>query len=225
MSPSSFPSSPHAPPPTSPAPAGVVLPPRALAGTASATLTYLSLLLAHDRPRGRMCLPDPGNALAVRPSLVPGGGLGLYAAGRRPLPRGTVLGTYPGVLRPAGAFYGGKCRRFPNALSYSWRFTDDAYVIDPTDDGGELRDTCVGGGSGAPLSTLLFSTLFRFGGTSTALCRINEPPIGAGGCSVSAREDLDRREVTFSLVRDVVPGQELYLDYGPGYDRSGYGRR
>ena len=161
---SSFPSSPHAPPPTSPAPAGVVLPPRALAGTASATLTYLSLLLAHDRPRGRMCLPDPGNALAVRPSLVPGGGLGLYAAGRRPLPRGTVLGTYPGVLRPAGAFYGGKCRRFPNALSYSWRFTDDAYVIDPTDDGGELRDTCVGGGSGAPLSTLLFSTLLGGGG-------------------------------------------------------------
>jgi len=138
---------------------------------------------------------------------------------------GTVLGTYPGVLRPARAFYDGKCMRHPNAVSYSWRFTDDAYVIDPTDDVGEMRDVCLGGGSGAPLSTLLFSTLFGFGGTSTALCRINEPPLGAGGCSVSARENLDKREVVFELVRDVLPGQELYLDYGPGYDRSGYGRR
>ena len=42
---------------------------------------------------------------------------------------------------------------------------------------------------------------------------------------MSAREDLDRREVVFELVRDVAPGQELYMDYGPGYDRSGYGRR
>jgi hypothetical protein len=197
--------------------------PNALAGTASATLTYLSLLFAYDRPRGRIYLPGFENSLVVKPSQVPNGGLGLHA--NRYMAGGTILGTYPGVLRPARSFYDGKCVRFPNAVSYSWRFTDDAYVIDPTDDMGEMRDVCLGGGSGAPLSTLLFSTLFRFGGTSTALCRINEPPIGAGGCSVSAREDLDRREVTFSLVRDVVPGQELYLDYGPGYDRSGYGRR
>jgi hypothetical protein len=199
---------------------------RILAGAASAAATYLSLLFAHDRPRGRTFLPDPGSHLVVRPSLVPNGGLGLFAG--RPMPGGTPLGTYPGVVRPAGAFLGGKCRAHPGAERYSWTFADGAYVIDPTDGGGELRDVCLGGGGpggvGAPLSALLFATLFRPAGVSTALCRINEPPRGVGGCSVRAREDLARREVTFELVRDVEPGQELYLDYGPSYDRSGYGR-
>ena len=155
-------------------------------------------------------------------SGVPNGGMGLFAT--EEMRCGTMLGTYPGVLRPANAFYDGKCRRYPNAIGYSWRFTDNAYVIDPTDDVGEVRDFCRGGGSGVPLSSLFFSTILRSWGVSTALCRINEPPVGAGGCSVTARENLDTREVHFELTRDVYPGQELYLDYGLDYDRSGYGR-
>lgn len=30
-------------------------------------------------------------------------------------------------------------------------------------------------------------------------------------------------EVIFSLERGVVAGEELFLDYGPMYERSGYG--
>ena len=73
-----------------------------------------------------------------------------------------------------------------------------------------------------PLSNTVFASLLRFLGVSTMLCRINEPPIGAGGCSVNARENLATREVVFELVQDVVTGQELYLDYGLDYDRTGY---
>lgn len=190
------------------------------AAFASTTLTYLSLLLAYDRPRGSLAVPDPDSTLSIRPSNVPGAGLGLFAS--RPLPAGTVLGTYPGVIRPAAAFYDGKCRRHPNAVGYSWRFTDSRYVIDPTDCEGEIQDVCIGG-SDVPLSYATFGAFFAFLGVNTALCRINEPPIGAGGCNVSARENLDRREVVFQLVQDVSAGQELYLDYGLDYDRSRYG--
>ncbi|KAL3809700.1 hypothetical protein ACHAXA_004251, partial [Cyclostephanos tholiformis] len=143
---------------------------------------------------------------------VPNAGLGLYATST--MTCGTLLGTYPGVLRPARSFHDGKCRTYPNAVSYSWMFADGAYVIDPTDECGELRDVCRGGNPNVPLSSLIFSTVLRSWGVSTALCRINEPPMGAGGCSVTAREDLGTREVYLELTRDVSPGQELYLDYG-----------
>ena len=71
------------------------------------------------------------------------------------------------------------------------------------------------------MSNFFFSLL---GGKNTALCRINEPPIGAGGCNVGARENLDKREVVFTTLRDIFAGEELYLDYGLDYDRSGYGQ-
>lgn len=107
-------------------------------------------------------------------------------------------------------------------MAYSWRFTDNKFVIDPTDSQGNIQNTCFGG-SNVPLSNEVLSSLLRFLSVSTALCRINEPPIGGGGCSVSARENLEKREVVFELIQDVVAGQELYLDYGLDYDRSGYG--
>lgn len=188
-----------------------------IAASVSATATYLFLLASFDRPRG--CLAILENSLLVQPSRV--AGLGLFAA--RFLPKGTVLGTYPGVLRPAQAFYDGKCRQFPAAVYYSWRFNDNRYVIDPTDSRGEIQNVCYGGTSGVPLSNTAFRTVFRFLSVNTALCRINEPPIGAGGCNVSARETPGKREVVFTLVQDVYEGQELYLDYGLDYDRSSYG--
>jgi len=112
---------------------------------------------------------------------------------------------------------------YPNAVGYSWRFTDSQYIIDPTDSTGEIQNVCFGGSTGVPLSNAVFGTVFRFLGVSTALCRINEPPIGGGGCNVSAKEDLERREVVFTLIQDVYVGQEFYLDYGLDYDRSRYG--
>ena len=87
-----------------------------------------------------------------------------------------------------------------------------------------MQDVCFGGSDEVPFSNVIFSTLLQSLRVSTALCRINEPPIGVGGCSVSARENLENREVVFELIQDVVLGQELYLDYGLTYDRSAYGR-
>ena len=192
-----------------------------LAAFASATLTYISLLAIFDRPRGSITLPNAQNTLLIQQSRVPNAGLGLFVT--QSLPRGTILGTYPGVIRPAQTFYDGKCRQFPQAVGYSWRFTDSKYIIDPTDSKGEIQDFCLGGSTEVPLSNVIFTYLLGFWRVNTALCRINEPPIGAGGCNVSARENLGKREVVFELVQDVVAGQELYLDYGLDYDRSMYG--
>ncbi|KAL7524730.1 hypothetical protein ACHAXR_000692 [Thalassiosira sp. AJA248-18] len=153
--------------------------PQTLAASASATLTYISLLAYFDRPRGSLDIPDPQSTLVVQQSRVPGAGLGLFATTY--IPRGTVLGTYPGVLRPAEAFYNGKCRQYPQAVGYSWRFTDSKFVIDPTDSQGEIQGFCLGGSS-VPLSNAVFGTLLQFLRVDTMLCRINEPPIGAGGC-------------------------------------------
>lgn len=127
------------------------------------------------------------------------------------------------MIRPTNTFYDVKCRQYPQAIGYSWRFTDSKYIIDPTDNNGEIQNVCYGGSSEVPLSNIIFPTLLSFWNVNTALCRINEPPIGAGGCNVSAKENLDKREVIFELIQDVVTGQELYLDYGLDYDRSRYG--
>ena len=192
-----------------------------LAAISSATVTYLSLITYFDRPRGHLSIPDPQSNLIIQQSNVPGAGLGLFA--RQSLLKGTILGTYAGVLRPASTFYDGKCRQFPQAIGYSWRFTDSKYIIDPTDSNGEIQNVCFGGSSEVPFSNLVFTTLLRFWNTDTMLCRINEPPIGAGGCNVSAKENLEKRDVVFELIQDVYAGQELYLDYGLDYDRSRYG--
>lgn len=195
--------------------------PQVLTEFASAAMTYLSLIAYFDRPRGSLTIPNVESTLQVRPSHVPNAGLGLFTT--QSLSKGTILGTYPGVLRPANTFYDGKGRNFPQAIGYSWRFTDNKYVIDPTDSQGNIQDVCLGGSSEVPFSNTIFSTIFQTWKVNTALCRINEPPIGVGGCNVSARENLDTREVVFELIQDVVPGQELYLDYGLTYDRSMYG--
>ena len=192
--------------------------PQIIAASASATLTYLFLLLTFDRPRGRLIIPDASNSLVIQPSRVPNGGLGLFVS--KSYPEGTVLGTYPGVLRPADVFYNTKCRLYPKAVGYSWRFTDSKYVIDPTDEYGDIQNVCFGGSDA--LSNVAFKTMLSFMRVSTELTRINEPPVGFGGCNVSARENLDKREVVFTLCRDVVAGEELFLDYGLDYDRTGY---
>ncbi len=189
--------------------------PKVLTAASSAALSYFSLIAYFDRPRGSLAIPEAESTLQVRQSRVPNAGLGLFT--NRSLSRGTILGTYPGVLRPANAFYNGKGRSFPEAVGYSWRFTDNKYVIDPTDSQGNIQDVCLGGSSEVPFSISFFSVFFQMWRVNTALCRINEPPIGVGGCNVSARENLETREVVFEIIQDVVSGQELYLDYGLTY--------
>ncbi len=192
-------------------------------------LTYFGFVFATDRPRGLLGVPliDGNNnmdgCLKVAPSNVPGAGLGLFAS--QSMPKGTVLGTYPGVVLPLGQHSASsKVRNCPECASYIWRFTDNQYVIDPTDHGdGNLKELCKGGNPSQPLSVPLFNILSALGicGVSTALCRINEPPKGAD-VNVVTEEDLGTRTVTFCLERDVYQGEELHIDYGLTYDRSGY---
>jgi hypothetical protein len=146
-------------------------------------------------------------------------GLGVFATTH--LPKGTVLGTYPGVLIPLNQWNMGKLRNYPACESYIWRFSDNQFVIDPTNAVGELESYTRGGNSNMPGSNLLFQTLLFWLSVPTTLCRINEPPIGKD-VNVITDEDLDRRCVTFLLERDVVPGEELFVDYGLTYDRSMY---
>jgi hypothetical protein len=192
--------------------------PETILQVASATISYIGLVAYFDRPRGRLDV-DP-SYLQVRDSQVPGAGLGLYTT--QSMTKGTVLGTYPGVVVPLQANME-KFRQNPQCETYIWRFTDNERVVDPTNmQTGNLEDFCGGGTLHTPGSTLLFQTLFRAWNVPTTLARINEPPIGMD-CNVDSEQDLSKRHVTFFLSRDVVQGEELFMDYGIYYDRSFYG--
>eukprot|EP00957_Ditylum_brightwellii_P156632 11921430-Ditylum_brightwellii.AAC.1 len=66
----------------------------------SASATYLTFITYYDRPCGEIFVPD--DVLVAGPSQIPDAGLGLYTTCA--LPMGTILGTYPGVIRPAKNF-------------------------------------------------------------------------------------------------------------------------
>jgi len=197
----------------------------------SALVTYFGFVAVNDRPRGYLAVPletdspqQQQGCLCVQPSTVPGAGLGLFVT--QDLPKGTVLGTYAGVILPLQQHSASsKLRDHPGCLTYIWRFTDNQFVIDPTSsEDGSLPDFCKGGNPSQPLSVAFFGFLQTLGilpKTSTALCRINEPPIGRD-VNVVTTEDLVERTVTFRLERNVLAGEELHIDYGLTYDRTGY---
>lgn len=189
-----------------------------LAQITSAAMTYLGLVAYFDRPRGKLSLDE--SFFESKASQVEGAGLGLFIT--KPLPEGTILGTYPGVVRPAAKFMN-KYNKLDDAGAYAWRFTDNLDYIDPTDSNGTLYDFCKGGTDDYPLSNWLHETILKPLHVSTILARINEPPIGGPGCNVRSEENLETREVVFSLSRDVYPGDELFMDYGITYDRTSYG--
>jgi hypothetical protein len=186
---------------------------------ASAGLTYFGFVAVTDRPRGRLKVPEA--MLQIKESMVPGAGMGLYLT--RDLPGGTVLGEYPGVVLPLAQHAASrKMQQAPLSEAYIWRFSDNQYIIDPTDEQGILQDFCRGGNPSTPLSVGMFATVLSFVTVPSALCRINEPPKGRD-VNVITEEDLLARKVTFCLERDCYAGEELFIDYGLSYDRSCYG--
>jgi hypothetical protein len=196
--------------------------PSVLRATASAVVTYVGIVAYLDRPRGTLRVVE-NEQVRVQQSTVPGAGLGLFVA--TDLPRGTVLGTYPGVVIPL-VQHTRKLREFPACEGYIWRFSDNQMVIDPTNQRGELEEIVVGGNPSQPGSVFLFeSILSKLSATQaspTILCRINEPPRGKD-VNVVTREDIEKRTVSFELERVVYRGEELFIDYGLSYDRSRYG--
>jgi len=184
---------------------------------ASALSSYVGIITVIDRPRGELLCPE---SIQIRLSTVPGAGLGLFAT--KDIPKQTRLGTYPGVVLPLQQNLS-KLRQFPACEGYIWRFSDNRAVIDPTNSVGVLDDDVVGGNPSLPGSVLLFETVVsKFRTVPTTLCRINEPPKGFD-VNVVTDEDLEKRCVVFTVERDVVAGEELFIDYGLSYDRSMYG--
>ncbi|KAL3943000.1 MAG: hypothetical protein SGBAC_002907 [Bacillariaceae sp.] len=183
---------------------------------ASAVTTYFGFIAVADRPRGQLLVgPD---CLEVKQSTVPGAGLGCYAA--TTMRKDTTIGTYPGVVVPLTQNLG-KLRAYPQCEGYIWRFSDNKFVIDPTNSVGDIQDFCKGGNPSMPLSQVIFNSVLSFVQVPTTVCRINEPPKGRD-VNVITDEDRESRTVTFILERDVYEGEELFIDYGLSYDRSMY---
>jgi hypothetical protein len=182
---------------------------------ASGAATYLGFVAYSDRPQGKL-LVNP-EYLEIKESQIPGAGLGLYLT--ETLPKDTVLGTYPGVVIPLVQNLD-KLRQYPQCEGYVWRFSDNKFVIDPTNAVGDT-DFFVGGGNPSMLLSRQLFSLLSFLKVPTTLCRINEPPKGRD-VNVVTNEDVPSRSVTFCLERDVYAGEELFIDYGLSYDRSRY---
>ena len=98
------------------------------------------------------------------------------------------------------------------ARSYIWRL-DSGQVIDPTNEDGRLEER-------VPWQLPLGLRVPLALGPSTILARINEP--GRFGDTNVITVDRDGSRLDFVLERAVTAGEELFLDYGPYYDRTGY---
>eukprot|EP00961_Rhodomonas_salina_P106126 1429299-Rhodomonas_salina.1 len=207
--------------------------------TSSALISSLVFIAYEGRPRGGLQIDS--DLLEVRQSSVKDAGVGLFA--RQDLPAETCLGSYPGRLWPAGIWLRFKGAtiwdaaqttsrerelRQIKARSYVWKL-ENGNIIDPTTSDGELPE-------------------FVGSEVSTMLCRINEPSSGFDTNVITAEmgdelvfkvtsplgvcnEILPSWRVqrpfltwclNFKLERDVRQGEELFLDYGPFYDRTGY---
>jgi hypothetical protein len=196
----------------------------------SAGLAYGACIAVFDRPRGQLLLPNDGGTpyLQVRPSSVPGAGRGVFVTAPR-IPQGTPLGTYPGVVLPLTNQLP-KLQRYPHCETYVWRFSDSRYIIDPTNAEGRLEDVSYGGNLATWGSVWFHQQLLPklpwYNFPTTLLCRINEPPKAGRffDVNVVTVEDLEARTVTFVAERDIYENEELFIDYGISYDRSGYGR-
>lgn len=141
----------------------------------------------------------------VRQSSVEG--RGVFAV--QPIAEGTVIGAYPGRPRSAPQM-AAKCEAAPGARSYAFR-TRSGMLLDPTDFAGRP--------SNAPAPGLPWPP------AACTLAYVNEPPRGAGGTNVTVEDDpRDSDGLLCVAARDVHSGEEIYMDYGPIYDRTSYGR-
>jgi len=185
--------------------------------TAASSLTGLALvLLLETRPHGRVTLTE--DALVVKPSTIPQAGLGLFAA--VDIPAGTEIGRYAGSLWPQGLWLRWKGAKLGDVLStapsseqlaiqqrareYIWRLSN-GNVLDPTDSDGTLLDHV--------------PYILPWVKVSTKLSRMNEPSLGRD-VNVVTEEDGD--SLVMKAEFDIGAGEELFVDYGPFYDRDKY---
>lgn len=130
-------------------------------------------------------------------------GQGVFA--KVDIPSGTVLGAYPGRARtPAQVVR--KVQHAPSTKGFVFLNGQGLY-LDPTDASGAVSSRP---GPGLPWLAI-----------DPTLAFMNEPQPGRG-VNVSILDEGSVREVRFVAAQDMQEGDELYIDYGGQYDRSGY---
>ena len=177
-----------------------------LRDAATATQNALILLfgvgyiLNERRPRGNA----KTDLVEIRRSSVPKANLGVFT--RTFVPKGTVLGTYPGFARDPEDALRSKVSDAAreSAKRYMWMIADDL-VLDPTNEQGQLE-----------LEIPYLSGLYR---ANTLMARINEPPPRAD-CNLITR--VSGVQVELVAERDLFADEELFIDYGSLYDRRDY---
>lgn len=133
----------------------------------------------------------------------PVAGQGLFATVN--IPKGQVLGAYPGVPRSADSMLQ-KASVAPNCKRYVFQ-TDSHVWLDPTDSAGLLVNS--------PNSSILS---WKWDAT---MAYVNEPPAGHA-VNVEIVDGVSTLDLIFKATCDIPAGTELFLDYGRTYDRSSY---
>lgn len=165
----------------------------------------VALELYQERPRGWV---NEAIVEAAPSTLGPQAGRGLFALAD--IPKGTTIGEYPGVIIPKAAWVARKEGEAAVVLAsrYAWTLADGASVLDPTLPSGDLPEVLVALGG-----------LIR---KPTLLALVNEPPVGV---DVNLLPTVTAESVAFVAERDIYQGEELWIDYGPMYNRAHYRRR
>jgi hypothetical protein len=172
------------------------------------TIGALAFAISETRPSGNL---DQPALLEIKTSSLTDAGLGVFVVEN--CQKGTVLGQYPGRIWADHSWlkFKGPPEVQARARTYIWRL-DNGNVIDPTNADGLLEET-------VPWILPFGFRLPLPGAPPTVLARINEP--GRLGDTNVCTEERDG-SLLFVLERTVSAGEELFLDYGPYYDRTGY---
>lgn len=160
-----------------------------------AALLALLLLVFQQRPRG-WC-----NHTFVKVAQSQTAGQGVFA--NRDISQGTVIGAYPGVPCTTERMLQ-KATIAPNCKRYVFQTTSNVW-LDPTDSRGELTGQ-------SPFPGWNFDVSMAY---------MNEPPVGQS-VNVQIVDGKDDLDLMFQTSCDISAGDELFLDYGSRYDRSGY---
>ena len=134
-------------------------------------------------------------------------GLGAFARTR--IAAGTILGGYPGRPR-LPIDMRAKCEQAPRAVEYAMQIPEwrGGGYLDPTDASGDP--------SGYPQPGLPWPVDINI-----ILTRVNEPPPGRT-TNVRIEDGRSAADMLFVTTSEVMEGEELFIDYGTDYNRSGY---
>jgi len=135
-------------------------------------------------------------------------GLGAFA--RTSIAAGTILGAYPGRPRlPLDMM--AKCKQAPGAVEYAMQIPEwrGGGYLDPTNALGVPSEQPSGPGIPWPVDV------------NITLTRFNEPPPGRT-TNTRIEDGSGPADMHFVAVCDIMEGEELFIDYGTSYNRSGY---